>query len=352
MKNLNLQEQKRKLFHSQIYDNSLELKKLYIQTCKRLPAYGCELFEVKEIIRTRTTRKRISRILALGTNKVSLLDASNYTLTRQQKTNELIEWRSGQGSSGDRVLLEFKTIESRGCKWNLVACSSNSLSNIGRTLLNIMMSSLQTSSAFLAKLLNVDENLFIVEDQLSTAILTRNQDFKTAQQSAAQDVNNQPAVSKLPKVLYGNEALTNLNVNNCEELELLYTMLHFPEEVALRLAESDYELFYNVSPVDYIQHITLCLNQINLDEITGSNSNNKNNKANQTLQQQAINKTYTVQDLIRRFNRISAWTAHLIIIQPTHDDRKAVLSCLIRVAQCAWNVGAFNTALQIIAGLK
>ena len=342
----------------------MELKKLYIQTCKRLPAYGCELYEVKEIVRTRTTRKRISRILALGQNKVSLLDASSYALTRQQKTKELVEWRSGLGSNCDRVLLEFRTAELRStCKWNLVACSSaNSLNTIGRlnsTLLNIM-NSLQSSSAFLAKLLNVDEKLFILDDPSPFASNSLSQQAKypdygraTAGQSFAQD-----AQAGKPKVLYGGELTTaGSNLSNCEELELLHTMLHFPEEVALRLAELDYELFYSVAPVDYIQHITLCLNQINLDEQQTAAASSRSAKVNQqTAAAQrtasASGKAYTVQDLIRRFNFISTWVTHLIIIQPSHDDRKAVLSCLIRVAQSAWNLGAFNTALQIVAGLK
>lgn len=355
-----LQEQKRKLFHSQIYDNSLELKKLYIQTCKRLPAYGCELYEVKEIVRTRTTRKRISRILALGQNKVSLLDASSYALTRQQKTKELVEWRSGLGSNCDRVLLEFRTVELRStCKWNLVAGSSNSLNTITRSLLNIMMNSLQSSSAFLAKLLNVDEKLFILDDPspFTNNSLTKYADYgkATGGQPPAPPASTQDPATGKPKVLYGAE-LSTANLSNCEELELLHTMLHFPEEVALRLAEVDYELFYSVSPVDYIQHITLCLNQINLEEQQTAAASSRAGGAGKISQQTALQRSSsgkaTVQDLIRRFNFISTWVTHLIIIQPSHDDRKAVLSCLIRTAQAAWNMGAFGTALQIVAGLK
>lgn len=349
----------------------MELKKLYIQTCKRLPAYGCELYEVKEIVRTRTTRKRISRILALGQNKVSLLDASSYALIRQQKTKELVEWRSGLGSNCDRVLLEFRTVELRStCKWNLVAGSSNSLNTITRSLLNIMMNSLQSSSAFLAKLLNVDEKLFILDDQSPFANSSLAQPTKYAEYGKATAGQPPPpppttqdasTATGKPKVLYGAELSTSTasNLSNCEELELLHTMLHFPEEVALRLAELDYELFYSVAPVDYIQHITLCLNQINLEEQQTAAASSRTGGVGKISQQSALqrsayssSKAYTVQDLIRRFNFISTWVTHLIIIQPSHDDRKAVLSCLIRTAQAAWNMGAFNTALQIVAGLK
>lgn len=44
-----------------------------------------------------------------------------------------------------------------------------------------------------------------------------------------------------------------------EELETLQKLLHFPEEVALRLADAEYHLFYQVQPIDYLRHVTLDL---------------------------------------------------------------------------------------------
>lgn len=44
-----------------------------------------------------------------------------------------------------------------------------------------------------------------------------------------------------------------------EELETLLKLLHFPEEVALRLADTEYHLFYQVQPIDYLRHVTLDL---------------------------------------------------------------------------------------------
>ena len=43
---------------------------------------------------------------------------------------------------------------------------------------------------------------------------------------------------------------------------------------------------------------------------------------------------------------------HIIITQPTHEDRKAVLSCILRLASVCWKIGNFNTAVEILAGLK
>lgn len=33
-------------------------------------------------------------------------------------------------------------------------------------------------------------------------------------------------------------------------------MLHFPEEVALKLTEVEYDLYYQVPPIAYIRHVT------------------------------------------------------------------------------------------------
>lgn len=41
---------------------------------------------------------------------------------------------------------------------------------------------------------------------------------------------------------------------------MLQSILHFPEEVALQLSEVEYNLFYSVSPIDYIRHLTTNLN--------------------------------------------------------------------------------------------
>jgi phosphatidylinositol phospholipase C epsilon len=48
-------------------------------------------------------------------------------------------------------------------------------------------------------------------------------------------------------------------VAHSEELEALQKLLHFPEEVALRLADTEYHLFYQVPPIDYLRQVTLDL---------------------------------------------------------------------------------------------
>jgi phosphatidylinositol phospholipase C epsilon len=43
------------------------------------------------------------------------------------------------------------------------------------------------------------------------------------------------------------------------ELESLQKLLHFPEEVALRLTATEHHLFYQVPPIDYLRQVTLDL---------------------------------------------------------------------------------------------
>lgn len=53
--------------------------------------------------------------------------------------------------------------------------------------------------------------------------------------------------------------MVTLQVQHWAELEELQALLHFPEEVALRLADTENELFYQVPPIDYLRHVTLDL---------------------------------------------------------------------------------------------
>lgn len=63
-----------------------------------------------------------------------------------------------------------------------------------------------------------------------------------------------PGVPELVK-----RSLLTLQVAHSEELEALQKLLHFPEEVALRLADTEYHLFYQVPPIDYLRQVTLDL---------------------------------------------------------------------------------------------
>lgn len=127
----------------------------------------------------------------------------------------------------------------------------------------------------------------------------------------------------------------------CAELEELQELLHFPEEVALRLADTEYQLFYQVPPIDYLRQVTA-----DLGGATGTSEGSSLSGGTSSTSKSSVS------TLIKRFNEVSAWVTQLIISQPTHDARRAVVSCVLRVALSSWNIGNFNGAMEIIAGLK
>ncbi|CAL1528797.1 unnamed protein product, partial [Lymnaea stagnalis] len=106
-------------------------------------------------------------------------------------------------------------------------------------------------------------------------------------------------------------------------------MLHFPEEVALMLTNTEHRLFGSVPPQHYVRHVTMELSRTLLQKTQPS-----------------------VEQLIQRFNEVSSWVTQLIVTQATHDDRKAVLSCILRLAVYCWVLGNFNSAVEILCGLR
>ncbi|KZC15118.1 1-phosphatidylinositol 4,5-bisphosphate phosphodiesterase epsilon-1 [Dufourea novaeangliae] len=146
-----------------------------------------------------------------------------------------------------------------------------------------------------------------------------------------------------------------------EELEDLHKLLHFPEEVALRLTETEYQLFYQVPPQEYLRHVAQDLNTQKppaRPPPSPSRSYSNPSTANSSTQTEeesnwpAPNLSSSVQTLINRFNEVSSWATHIIVSGATIEERQAALSCLLRVAQTCWNTGNFNSAMEIVAGLK
>ncbi|XP_053696518.1 1-phosphatidylinositol 4,5-bisphosphate phosphodiesterase epsilon-1-like [Sabethes cyaneus] len=174
------------------------------------------------------------------------------------------------------------------------------------------------------------------------------------------------------------------------ELEELQNILHFPEEVALRITDTEYQLFYQVSSDDFIDESINDLQQefssnystentlILTASDTTSTSCSRNSIVCGTREQigttgiAAASTAVTTNDssssqqihnksnvfssklnLIRkRFYETSAWTNYFVVSQSTHDERKAAFACLLRVAISCWNIGNFNGAKEIVDGLK
>ncbi|CAK9829884.1 1-phosphatidylinositol 4,5-bisphosphate phosphodiesterase epsilon-1 [Anthophora retusa] len=146
-----------------------------------------------------------------------------------------------------------------------------------------------------------------------------------------------------------------------EELEDLHKLLHFPEEVALRLTETEYQLFYQVPPQEYLRHVAQDQNTQKPPARPPPSPSRSysipttTNSWTQTEEESNWPVPHlfsSVQKLITRFSEVSSWVIHVITSGATIEERQAVLSCLLRVAQTCWNTGNFNSAMEIVASLK
>jgi hypothetical protein len=96
-----------------------------------------------------------------------------------------------------------------------------------------------------------------------------------------------------------------------DELNALHRLLAFPEEVALKLTETEYELFNRVPPVDYLRHCTTDLTS--------------------RAQQQSKPPENGVPSLIRRFNEVSRSVISFIFLFLTFDFLAMTVECIVRV---------------------
>lgn len=90
------------------------------------------------------------------------------------------------------------------------------------------------------------------------------------------------------------------------ELEDLYKLLHFPEELALHLADSEERLFYQVPPIDYLRQVTLDLGAppANSTANVSSATAPSGNTGQQDQQTSTTNQPTSVNTLIQRFNEV------------------------------------------------
>ncbi|KFD72382.1 hypothetical protein M514_01694 [Trichuris suis] len=300
-----IQVWKRKLFHSNFYDSENGLKHLYVQTCKRLPAFGCKLFHVKELYRGKLLRKS-RRILCLGAAYISLLRPSTKTLIRKQKTVSLLRWHVGSGSTDRSLTLDFGTT-----KWYFMVPSAMLRKTIGMTLWELVQINTPKTvqKAFSSKLEEAEPP------------------------SAAFHLTGADGLPVMFHGLFVSESLNGFLEESATlyslELERLQSVFYFPEEVAFQLSAIEYDLVYSISPMDYVTYVICDLNQVRLN----------------------LNPSQ-VRMLIKRFAEVSSWVTHLILSQPSHEDRRNMLCFIVRAAETCWNIGNFNGATEILYGLS
>uniref|UniRef100_A0A914Z6G8 Phosphoinositide phospholipase C n=1 Tax=Panagrolaimus superbus TaxID=310955 RepID=A0A914Z6G8_9BILA len=297
-----IRERKRKLFHSRVYESEVGMKKYYIQTAKKLPAHSCKVFQVKELLHGRTLRKTI-RLLCLSSSVICLLDGGSKMVLKRAHASTLQQWRVGGGVSKHQLLLEF-----RGHKWQLIAPSYNILKSISMTLWEIMQS---TASSVIQRSFNcsIDRRLSLGASPAGSS--------RTASYSSNCSFPGVNGLSEEPITLFR------------LELERLQYILHFTEEVAFQLSMTEYQLFYGIQPLDFVRYVGCDLANIPIADNPS-----------------------TVKNLVKRLSEVSSWITHVIISQPTHEERKNCLSSIIRIIDTCWNIGNFNGAIELLMGLR
>ena len=139
---------------------------------------------------------------------------------------EYQKWQLGGGRSHDRVTFEF-----RATRWNVVVPSQSTLQDLGAALWDLQQ---QLNPAY-------------SDQEQSGASMESN-----ATNSSGRSTNTSSAssTSALPRRMLA------LPPSFPEELNALQRLLPFPEEVALKLSETEHELFNCVPPVDYLRYCT------------------------------------------------------------------------------------------------
>ncbi|XP_033124802.1 uncharacterized protein LOC117123082 [Anneissia japonica] len=134
---------------------------------------------------------------------------------------------------------------------------------------------------------------------------------------------------------YNNERTDDTNKYH-DELYSCKHLLHFPDEVACILTETEHCLFNQVQPQSYVRYITS--NEVVINEL--------GNCANHDVGQK------TVDDLVLRFKEVCDWVTECIIDSTSTNGTKAVLRSLSEVAFSCWKVGNFNSVIEILQGIK
>ncbi|KAK0396427.1 hypothetical protein QR680_001710 [Steinernema hermaphroditum] len=187
--------------------------------------------------------------------------------------------------------------------------SYNALKSISMTLWEIMQNSASNS----------------IQKSLNTSnVMPRRSIFDIASVSS-RSASTSSSASTAAGFILNDEPITLFRL----ELERLQYILHFPEEVAFQLSATEYQLFYGISPMDYVRYVSCDLTSVPV-----------------------IDNPSPVRNLVKRLSEVSSWITHVIVSQPTHDDRKIALVSIMRMIETCWNIGNFNAAVEILMGLK
>ncbi|CAF3485478.1 unnamed protein product [Adineta steineri] len=355
-----IKDKQRKLFHINDYDNPARLKECYVRLCRNLSSYNAEMYVVKEIHGKRSKRKG-NRILCIRSDKICLLDMKTRIIYKEQRIADLEHWiTSGHHLSAgtNDLILEFRN----KTKWRLQLNNTADLRAITVYLWKIV--NVENCALFDKHVpLNPSMRRYSQSHQTgrrmtltSTLINSNKNPYQTitdmyknsSNNHAKQHISTTDHIQNLTRLMQTNRTTTISGIlmnssyihpsDNTQplcfsaDLEELKYLFDFPEEVAMRLTEIEHEIFLSVPPLQYLRHLTLDMSFL---------------AANDTSIQGK-----SIRILVQRFQAVGSFIQQLIVSQASFQERKAIVASILRCAITCWYMGNFNSAMQILAGLK
>uniref|UniRef100_A0A1I8FQH9 tRNA_int_endo_N domain-containing protein n=1 Tax=Macrostomum lignano TaxID=282301 RepID=A0A1I8FQH9_9PLAT len=206
-------EKHNKLWHTPFYDNELKLKQMYVKLCKKFAQLQrCKIYQVKEIQRGNLQRSKAVS-LGISEEKDCAAGQQEQGLIRSQPV-----FRAAPLALGKFLPLTCVELDFQSCKpWNLV------LLKRGRAAVNCRLA--------LWEVLECD-GIMVRRNSLEFDLHRRNVMLRC-------DIE--------------------AGIVHSNELEELQTLIHFPEEVAIILTDSEHGLFLTVPPQAYLRNVTFDL---------------------------------------------------------------------------------------------
>ncbi|CAF3686845.1 unnamed protein product [Rotaria sp. Silwood1] len=328
-----IKDKQRKLFHINDYDNARRLKECYIRLCRNLPGYNAEIYLVKEIHGKRSKRKE-NRLLCIRSDKIYLLDNKNNIICKEERMADVEHWiTSGHDLNAriNQLILEFRN----KTKWRLQLNTTADLRAI---------------TVYLWKIVNV-EGFALLDKHIplcSSSLCRYSQIEQQTNNSLINNLNKKNHFENLKPFIENNrrKILTGMMINSsyinqCDnnqlysfspDLEELKNLFDFPEEVAIRLTDIEHEIFLSVPPLQYLRHLTLDISYLSTHDTSLQGKN--------------------IRILLQRFQAVGSFIQQLIVSQTNFQERKSLVASILRCAITCWYIGNFNSAMQILAGLK
>lgn len=196
----------------------------------------------------------------------------------------------GGGRSHDRVTFEF-----RATRWNVVVPSPSSLQDLGAALWDLQQ---HLNPAYPGSGDGCDPSSLGGGGGGHENV---NRTGSASSSSSLSGGGSGNGSSALPRRMLA------LPPSFPDELNILQRLLPFPEEVALKLTETEYELFNSVPPIDYLRY---CTTDLTARQASASGHNQHHHQpftSSSQQQQQPANAQPAengVPSLIRRFNEV------------------------------------------------